>query len=136
MATAEPFSEPVRQLLREVMTTFERLEMLLLLHEKAPAALDARTIGELSRIHPDLIPEALQGLTDHGLLARAGETSFRYSPATPALAAVADELVVAYRDQGAAVLSAMSIDAIERIRSGPVRAFADSFVLGKRKPDG
>jgi hypothetical protein len=47
-----------------------------------------------------------------------------------------EALVVAYREQSAAVLSTMSIYAIERIRSGPIRAFADSFVLGKPKDDG
>lgn len=135
MAT-ESLSQPVRQLLREVMTTFERLEMLLLLHERAPAELSRKEIGDLSRIAPDLIADSLQGLTDHGLVARSGETGFRYAPATPDLAAVADALVVAYRDRRAAVLSAMSVDAIERIRSGPIRAFADSFLLGKRKIDG
>jgi hypothetical protein len=33
-------------------------------------------------------------------------------------------------------MSVMSMNAIERIRSGTMRAFADSFILGKRNRDG
>jgi DNA-binding IclR family transcriptional regulator len=118
------------------MTTFERLEVLLFLRERAPEELALHAISDRLHIHPDLIREALHGLAAKGLLSADEGASFRFAPATPALADTVEALVVAYREQSAAVLSTMSIYAIERIRSGPIRAFADSFVLGKPKDDG
>ena len=118
------------------MTTFERLEVLLFLRERAPEEFALQAISDRLRIHPDLAREALQGLAAKGLLSASGEAVYRFAPATPALVETVEALVVAYREQSAAVLSTMSIYAIERIRSGPIRAFADSFLLGKRKDDG
>jgi DNA-binding GntR family transcriptional regulator len=118
------------------MTTFERLAVLLFLRERAPEEFGPQAISNRLHIHPDLVREALHGLEAKGLLCAAGGDSFRFAPATPALADTVEAFVVAYREQSAAVLSTMSIYAIERIRSGPIRAFADSFVLGKRKDDG
>jgi hypothetical protein len=131
----EPFSGSVRQLLKEIMTSFERLEVLLFLRKRAPDAFTAATIAQSLHIQPDLAAEAADGLADQGLLVlKAG--SFRFAPRTPALQCAVEELAAAYRDHSAAVLSTMSINAIERIRSGPMKAFADSFVFGKRKNDG
>jgi hypothetical protein len=137
--SSEPFSEPLRLLLKEVMTSFERLEVLLFLRKSEPEAFTASAIGKSLHIQAELAAEAVEGLAEQGLLIRAPEAdavSFRFAPRTPALQAVAEELATAYRDHSAAVLSTMSINAIERIRSGPMRAFADSFVFGKRRSDG
>jgi hypothetical protein len=133
--STEPFSEPVRQLLRDAMTSFERLEVLLFLRRSAPAAFAASGISQNLHIQVELVAEALEGLAQFGLLARGPEDGlFRFAPAQR-LERTAEELAAAYRDQSAAVLSTMSIDAIARIRSGPMKAFADAFVLGKRKDD-
>jgi hypothetical protein len=133
----EPFSEPVRRLLKEVMTTFERLEVLLFLRKNASDAFTASRIGQSLHVRLDLVAEALEGLAERGLLVReTANGEFRFEPSTAELASVVEELAAAYRDRSAAVLSTMSVNAIERIRSGPVRAFADSFLLGKRKDDG
>jgi hypothetical protein len=135
--STEPFSEPVRELLKSTMTSFERLEVLLFLRRSAPDAFTALEISQNLRIQVELVAEATEGLARRGLLAPGPEEgTFRFAPATAALESAAEELAAAYRDQSAAVLSTMSIDAIERIRSGPMKAFADSFVFSKRKDDG
>jgi DNA-binding IclR family transcriptional regulator len=132
----EPFSELVRQLLREHMTSFERLEVLLFLHKHGAEPLSPQDIGNQLGMPPELVLEATAGLEASRLAQRQGDARFRFAPATPALANAVEELAVAYREQSAAVMSAMSMYAIERIRSGPMRAFADSFLLGKRKDNG
>jgi hypothetical protein len=133
----EPFSEPLRQLLKEVITSFERLEVLLFLRRNTPAAFTAAGIGQSVHIQVEHATEAMASLAECGLLVRGtAEGTFRFAPATPALGSAVEELAAAYRNQSAAVLSTMSVNAIERIRSGPMKAFADAFVLGKRKNDG
>ena len=44
-------------------------------------------------------------------------------------------LAHACEQQRAELMSVMSTHAIERLRSGAMRAFADSFVFGQKKPD-
>jgi hypothetical protein len=133
--TAEPFSEQVRFFLREHMTSFERLEVLLLLHGNPSEELTASDVARRLTIREELVAEALHGLAQGGLLGvRSG--AFRFAPATPALGTAVRALAIAYQDQRAAVLSTMSMNAIERIRSGPVRAFADSFVFKKKNDHG
>jgi DNA-binding IclR family transcriptional regulator len=132
--TNEPFPESVRLFLREHMTTFERLEVLLYLRKHAADEHSAKSVGDGLGVPPELTSDALLGLTASGLIARANaQGTFRFEPATPELANAAAGLATAYQEQSAAVLSAMSMYAIERIRSGPMRAFADSFVLGTGK---
>ena len=53
----EPFSEPVRQLLRDAMTSFERLEVLLFLRRSAPDAFPAAGISQSLHIQIELVAE-------------------------------------------------------------------------------
>jgi hypothetical protein len=134
---AERLSGPVRLFMREHMISFERLEVLMLLCRSETQDWSPEQVTRQLNIAPELASEALVGLEASGLVQRSSDASvFRFAPATPALAAMVNELSDAYREHSAAVMSAMSIDAIERIRSGPMRAFADAFRFGKRKDDG
>jgi hypothetical protein len=132
----EPFSEPVRLLLREHVTTFERLELLILLFRNKEQEWSVEQLCENLNMRRELAPDALAGLAAGGLVQHTADGgALRFSPATPALAAAVEELAVAYREESAAVVSAMSVNAIERIRSGPMRNFADAFVLGPNRRD-
>lgn len=127
----------VRQLLREHLTGFERLEIALLLRAHPHEDWDVAALTRQTGIAAELALEALQGLKAAGLIATpAGNAlSFRYGPANPARAAAMDRLARVYREQRAAVMSLMSVQAIERIRSRSIRAFADSFVFTRKKSD-
>jgi hypothetical protein len=133
-----PFSEPVRLLLREFMLTVERLEVLLCLHAAAGSTLGLEGIIERTGVSRDLALEALRGLVSCGLVAQASseEPVFSFSPPTEALAQAVEALADAYRNHSAAVLSQMSVFAIERIRAAPMRAFADAFLLGRTETNG
>jgi hypothetical protein len=133
----ERLSEPVRLFLREHMVSFERLEVLMLLSRNETQEWSAKQVSKQLNMPLELGSDALAGLETSGLVQRSSDALvFRFAPATPALAAAVAELSDIYREHSAAVMSAMSMDAIERIRSGPMRAFADAFMLGKRKDDG
>jgi predicted transcriptional regulator len=114
----EPFPEPVRLLLREHVTTFERLELLMLLFRNNEREFEQ--LCESLNMRRELASEALAALEAAGLVQHNGNgDAFRFSPATPALAAAVEALDIAYRDESAAVVSAMSVNAIERIRRWP-----------------
>jgi hypothetical protein len=136
----EPFSEPVRVLLREHVTTFERLELLMLLFRNRNRQWSVQQMYESLNMRVELAPDALAGLEAGGLVQRIARRAneddmFQFLPATPALAEAVDALDAAYREESAAVVSAMSVNAIERIRSGSIRTFGDAFVPGATRRD-
>jgi hypothetical protein len=133
---SERLSEPVRLFLRGHMTSFERLEVLMFLSRNDTQAWSAEQTSERLSMSVELVRDALEGLESSGLVRRLADSAFQFAPSTPALASAVAELAAAYREQSAAVMSAMSIYAIERIRSGPMRAFSDAFMLERKKDDG
>jgi hypothetical protein len=129
----------VRDFLRDHLTSFECLELLLRLRGRSEAVSVAALVRETG-ISPELVATALAALESSQLIRRgaADLSLFRFEPATAELSRTIEDLERVYRDQRAAVMSEMSINAIGRIRSGTLRAFSDAFVFGKKKgePDG
>jgi hypothetical protein len=135
--TAAPLAEQVCWLLREHLTMFEQLEALLYLRIHQGSEYDLTALGDALGIQPEHLIVALNGLLTSGLIAVGSHQGlYRFAPHSAELIDAVELLALAYREQSAAVLSTMSVNAIERIRSGPMRAFADSFVLGGKKRNG
>src|SRR5690242_20450727 len=126
----------VRILLRDHLTSFESLELLLILHRRAEPT-SAEALAHQSGIATELVAAAVAALESGQLVRRgAGDPpTFRFAPATADLTRAVYDLKRLYRDQRAAVMSEMSINAIGRIRSGTLRAFSDAFLFGKKKGD-
>jgi DNA-binding IclR family transcriptional regulator len=130
--------DDVRTLLRDHVTSFECLELLLILHSRSEPG-SAQALSGQAGIAIALATPALAALESSQLVRRdtTEPPNFRFAPATTALSRAVDDLERSYRDQRAAVMSEMSVNAIARIRSGTLRAFSDAFVFGKKKdPDG
>jgi len=86
------------------------------------------------RFVPDTVDEALGGLSQMNVIEFDAESKLvRLGPATqdPAF----QTLMVTYDDDRGAVLAMLSTIAMERIRSMTARAFADAFVLRKKRGD-
>jgi len=126
----------VRDFLRDHLTSFECLELLLILHSRSEPA-SAEALSVRTGIAIELVTPALAALESSQLLQRNATTppSFRFAPATPELTRAVDDLERLNREQRAAVMSEMSVNAIGRIRSGTLRAFSDAFLFGKKKGD-
>jgi hypothetical protein len=126
--------ENVRVLLRDHLTSFECLELLLILHGRAePTSTEA--LARQSGVAMELLMPALAAL-ESSQLVRRGPTeppTFRFGPATAEMTRAVDDLERLYRDQRAAVMSEMSINAINRIRSGTLRVFSDAFLFGTQR---
>lgn len=135
----DELGEKTRLLLRDFITSFEMLEVFLLLRAHPAEVWTARTTADRVHIAEDLVLRALESLHASRLVQAGGPLApgeFRYGPDTPALAEAADELARDFTERRAAVLSTLSTHAIERLRSRAMTAFADAFILGKKPKDG
>jgi hypothetical protein len=137
--------EKTRALLRDLITSFEMLEIFLLMRADPDLSWTVQSVASRVHVSDDIVARALQALhvsqlieliTDPGANPSAQRAQYRYGPGTPALVEAADELARDYSERRAAVLSTMSTNAIERLRSGALSAFADAFILGSKRKDG
>lgn len=134
----EAISAEVRELLRDPVTSFERLEVLLLLQGAPEHPFDAATVSSRVRMPQDTVIAALEALAERQLIDKVQTSTpptYRFVPTAPHAEAVR-ALAHAYDEQRAAVMSIMNTNAIERLRSSTIRTFADSFLLRRKKPDG
>ena len=135
----DELGDKTRTLLRDFITSFEMLEIFLLLHANAARDWSAAEVTARARITDDLVARALESLSARGLIRGSPPLPpgrFQYSPGNRELADAADELARDFAERRAAVLSTMSTNAIERLRSGALNAFADAFILGSKRKDG
>lgn len=131
-------SDDVNTLLRDCIESFEQLEVLLLLHRTpgetwSPDAVATATTLKLSS---DVADDALAHLRRWKLI--DGEARvYRYDPANR-LDATVRALAAVYEEDRLEVMKIMNQNAIERVRTSALRAFADSFFVGKggKKSDG
>jgi len=133
---AAGIGENVRTLLTEYVGTYDELEALLLLHRSRDRAWTPAEICEQLNLSPSLVDEALAELVSHGLLTR-GESAagavFSYAPSRETLGQAVDQLALAYEDRRIEVIRLMSRNAINRVRTQAIRAFADAFIVKKKK---
>jgi hypothetical protein len=136
--TSERLPDSVEMLLRDHVTTFEQLEILVILQTHPHDHWTAAAVGERTRIPEDLIARVLADFTGSGLVEQVRESpaAYCFAPRTAKLRQAAADLAIAYRDHRALVMSTMSVNAIERIRSGTLRAFSDAFLLRRKDDDG
>lgn len=111
--------DPVQRLLRDQLTSFERLAVVLLLHKRAPDELSADAIATLLQMKADLVGEALTGLAGGGLVEAGTQPQAWRFAAESHLTEAVSALSTAYCEQRAAVVGQMSVNAIGRIRSSP-----------------
>lgn len=135
----DELGDKTRTLLRDFITSFEMLEIFLLLHANAAHDWSAAEVTARVRIADELVARALESLRARHLIRGSPPLPpgrFQYAPGNRDLADAADELARDFAERRAAVLSTMSTNAIERLRSGALNAFADAFILGSKRKDG
>lgn len=129
--------EAVRAFLRDYIDSFESLEVLLLLRRERTAC-TAEELCRRIKTRAPLIDDALASLvrsrlvnTDQNML-----TLYTYADEDPARNAIVGSLERIYRDEPIQIMQLMSTNAIERLRTSTIRAFADAFVVRKDKGRG
>jgi DNA-binding IclR family transcriptional regulator len=131
---SEPIPDDLGQLLRERVASLEGLEVVLLLRRDPDRSWPADELAERLSIPESLLDPVLVELAQQGLLATSDQR-WRYAPASAELAASIDRLALLYDERRLEVMRLLSAHALERIRNSAARAFADAFVI-KRKKDG
>ena len=135
MSEAPALPADVQGLLNRV-DSYEQLEALLFLRSRPSQALTAKEVAAELGASPDEVERALMRLHAMGLLATAvGEmrAHYRFEPADAGSREAVDHLAEAYSESRLEVMRTMTANAIDRLRTDAVRAFADAFVLGRKK---
>jgi predicted transcriptional regulator len=127
----------VRDLVRASLHSIEELEVLLKLH-----AGGRWTVAQLScelRLPESTIEAAVQALAQNKLATQVGAERpwhYVYAPQAPEVQQAVDELAATYAENRVPILMFISSTAIERVREGALKAFADAFRLSGRTKDG
>jgi hypothetical protein len=116
-----------------VVDSLEKLELICRLHRERDrghrAAELATEIGTIA----EAAGPALGELVESGLAARDRGGGYWYVPANDELDRAVAELVHLYDEDPLRVLRAISKAAFDRIRSNAARAFADAFVIRRKR---
>jgi len=132
----DPIPEELVQLLRQRVASLEQLETLLLLRRTRDRVWGLPDVAQRLSMPESSIEPCLVELTRHGMLASQGTgiaTTWQYNPASPELAALIERLAVVYDDRRLEIMRMLSAQAMERIRDSAAKAFADAFVIGRKK---
>lgn len=134
--TSDEIPEDMRSFLLAHVESYEQLDVLALLRTQADRGLSAEEVADGTKVPLAAAETALEGLHESGILAQAhhrGGPRFHYAPREPALDALVDRVLRAYRESPLGIVKLMSTNAIERVRTHAIRAFASSFVSGKEE---
>lgn len=126
-------------LLRERVHSFEQLEALACVFRGRSRWWSASALAATLRVPAETAADALQALLARGLVAASDEPTerrFCYAPSSAEIDAAVAALMRAYDDDRIAVIRRMSANAIERMRTGAMRAFSDAFLIGRKGGDG
>lgn len=129
--------EPLRQFLRDAVTTFEELEALLFLVHHEGQDFSAAAVSSALKAKPGVLDEALERLASAGELVtvtqHAAVPVYRYSPRDGTIRQRVTELEAAYAERRISVVQMLSANAVERVRHAAMRRLADAFRLERRK---
>jgi hypothetical protein len=134
----ESIPADILDLLRHRVSSLEELEILLLLRRTSGRAWEVFEIARELGLTDSIVENTLAALRSAGFFAVAGSGPnlvWRYAPASAESSALLDRLAQVYDDRRLEVMRLLSTQALERVRTSAVRAFADAFVIG-RKRDG
>lgn len=134
-------SDDVKNLLRDFIESFEQLEIVLLLQRKRGQNVTPDEVANELNLSPDTADAALEELCRVGLaelLIEGGARRYRCRQGAANLDAILHALAEAYEEQRLDVIKLMNKNAIERVRTSAMRAFADAFFVGGggKKKDG
>lgn len=123
------------ELLRERVVSLEQLEALLMLHREVGRAWTLAEIAERLSVSALVLEAELDALVTAGLVVRR-DGGWAYAPRDARSGEIVARLAALYPVRRLEVLRLLSDLAVQRIRGSAARAFADSFVIGRRKKDG
>ena len=131
-------SEQLRRFLLEHVETFEELELLIVMSGRPGEAVTEQGAATHIGCTADVARDALRHLVERGFLVPDPATNgppFRYGPSDADLQLGVDQIRRLHKRSWSALAQLMSTNAVERMRRN-LQAFADAFVLGRKRDDG
>ncbi len=122
--------EEVCILLRTRIDTYEKLEILRLLHDDPQRSWSPNELSDRLHISVPLVDAAVGALQLDGLLRRAAQVAGErrgYSLASSDISGPSVRVLQEYRERPLRIMQIITVYAIERVRSGALRAFVDAF---------
>jgi hypothetical protein len=135
---AEEIPQDVQLLLRDRVTSLEALTVLLLLRGTAPRRWSIAALTAETHTAPEPMLAAVELLRGASLIERElqrAEPRYYYVPSDAASGRAVDRLAREFEERRVAVISLLNSFALERVRNGAARAFADAFILKRSRPD-
>lgn len=126
---ASPVSDILERFIRERLPSAEQIEIVLLLRRDATKAWSAPEVSSELGTPPESTAMRLFLLASNGVVVfdgSGGLPRYRYAAADPAVAAMIDEMAIAYDEDRDALLAIVGVQARD-----PLRSFADAFKLKK-----
>jgi hypothetical protein len=130
--------EDLKRLLTAHIESYEHLAILVFLYGERPRAFTSAALSDSLKISAGLVSAALASLQQAHLV-RAPSASpphYAYDDSNPALAASVEVLAREYAENPVRIIQLMSSNAIERVRTAALHAFADAFIFKKDPGDG
>ncbi|HEY4210779.1 MAG TPA: hypothetical protein VGM84_04830 [Steroidobacteraceae bacterium] len=130
----------VRRLLEQHVESYEQLEIILLMHRTRDVQWNADALGHSLHIPTTSAASALIALHRSRIVSTApgpnGTSSYVYAPTSAADVSAIDQLSEDYAVQRIEIIKLMNANALLRVRTSALRAFADAFDLRKGPKDG
>jgi hypothetical protein len=126
-STPETDITSIEQFLLERVETHEQLQALLWFSSGNGEPRSPEEAAKALSLPEPAVAEALSALVKAELLRRVAGTRFRYEPATPELEAAVRRLSLLHEQDGVQVIRIMSAQALARLRTFALRAFALNF---------
>ena len=122
----------IRDLLRQCIHTYERLDTLLLLW-RTPIGLELADVATRLELTPRTAREVLSQLVAAELVVEEQPGHYRYRPGRPELRAAVEGLARLFEDDPIRVVQWMSRNAFDRLYHSAATAIAEALWTGKKK---
>jgi hypothetical protein len=125
------------EFLREYIETFEDLEVTLGVAEHGRTGTNLERLVESVQIDAPTVRGIVERLHRRGVLILADDASGTcvVDWSLPGIAAVLEQLAADYRLNRIRVMSELTANALDRVRTAAIRAFAQAFVI-RKDPNG
>jgi hypothetical protein len=138
VSDGQAFSAELEAFLLVRIESYEELETLLLLRREPQASWSPDAVGARLNVDRERALETLVHLADARLLRvrhSAPDHPYCYDPADPADDRIVEQLEQAMKNRRLDLIKLMNANAMTRMRTRAIRAFADAFLIPKRDDD-
>lgn len=133
---SDEIPESIERFLFEQIHSFEELEVVVLLNRDSAQRWTEESIAAQLKIAVNMVDDALKALRNRGIVEVLTEGGTTFHVASTDYKTQLSELVALYERHRLEIVMLMSTNAIERVRTGAMRTFADCFFVGRKRDDG